>query len=524
MLFWGWMLSLSAVNKDVEVAVDVVNDYYTNLAKYMIDVEGNLDATYDIIDHCVCDSMVEVQNDFRDYAVSDSAARLGVVTYFTLIDDVANPDGEIKEQLRMDYKILKTELIETPVYHKKEERPYNYISILVEKKIYSKRFPKGKLYREQAKYDVDLGRIISIRPEFFDNVEHEVKVTKDVSRLRLFADEFYSRKKYDLAYRAYRRIVEIENGDKDAYYRIALMLLKHQGDNGLTSKQKDEEALICLGLAIKTVCPGCILPMYYDYDRKKDGFRVRLFESYRSFISGYHYYNRDLDARIALILFNLLEVENSNLQSMVNYSLNIRRACNVGKDGFYMQGYREHFWTAIFLNQSYSRAKEHYLKVVESKNQLIPHKKEEQKWGYVNSSSEIVIPCQFDYAGEFNEGLAPVAIGKNYGYINDKGILVIDTAYIDASVFSHRRAAVKVGYGYGYITPSGLMAIPPIYRAATPFFRPLGEDDAWAVVVSAENEIMKINTKGEAIARYILVNKEEEYSDGDRKAYWEYIK
>lgn len=132
---------MNAANKDVKDAIKVVNEYYTNLTKYMADVESNLGATFTIIDHCVSEHRIEVQNDLQDFYDSQSASWFALDTYFTLIEEIANPDGEIKEKLRMDYRILKTELIETPVYNKKNDRPYNYISVLVEKKIFSKRHP-----------------------------------------------------------------------------------------------------------------------------------------------------------------------------------------------------------------------------------------------------------------------------------------------------------------------------------------------------------------------------------------------
>lgn len=520
-----WISPMNAANKDVKDAIKVVNEYYTNLTKYMADVESNLGATFTIIDHCVSEHRIEVQNDLQDFYDSQSASWFALDTYFTLIEEIANPDGEIKEKLRMDYRILKTELIETPVYNKKNDRPYNYISVLVEKKIFSKRHPQGKRFREQAKYEVDLGRINSIRSENFDNMEHEIEVVKDISKLKLFADEFYTRKKYDLAYKAYQRIVELENGDKDAYYRLGLMLLKHQGGNGLTSKQKDEEALNCFSLAIKTIYSGCVLPVYYEYDKyydgKRTGFRVKRPNSYRYFVSDdYQYYNRDIDARIALILFNILEIENTNLQSIINYQLNVRRASYIDGNSPYLSG-RENIWAGAFLNRSYPKAKEHYFKP--SKVELKPHIDKNKKWGYVNNSHEIVIPCKFNYAGEFNEGLAPVSVGDKYGYINEKGKLVIDAVYDDACVFSHRRAAVRIGTKYGYISPSGLMIIIPEFDAVTPFFHsPIEETNAWAVV--KKGDLFKINTKGEIIAKYTPINEGENDTNKGNKAYWKTIK
>ena len=40
------------------------------------------------------------------------------------------------------------------------------------------------------------------------------------------------------------------------------------------------------------------------------------------------------------------------------------------------------------------------------------------KWGYINKEEQFVAKPQFDFAGAFSEGLAPVIIGGRYGYIS----------------------------------------------------------------------------------------------------------
>ena len=40
------------------------------------------------------------------------------------------------------------------------------------------------------------------------------------------------------------------------------------------------------------------------------------------------------------------------------------------------------------------------------------------KWGFINTKGEVVIPCVYDFAGGFSKGLAPVAQNDKYGYIN----------------------------------------------------------------------------------------------------------
>lgn len=83
------------------------------------------------------------------------------------------------------------------------------------------------------------------------------------------------------------------------------------------------------------------------------------------------------------------------------------------------------------------------------------------KYGFVNRQGNIVIAPQFQIAGFFSEGLAPVEIdkGQNYraswGYIDSKGKLVINPQFDWAWEFSEGRGLVAVGDKVGYIDRAG---------------------------------------------------------------------
>ncbi|MFR8656819.1 MAG: WG repeat-containing protein [Bacteroides caccae] len=55
-----------------------------------------------------------------------------------------------------------------------------------------------------------------------------------------------------------------------------------------------------------------------------------------------------------------------------------------------------------------------------------------------------VIPCQFDYAGDFSEGLAIVEINKNKGFIDKTGKIVIPCKYRMVRNFSEGLACVFI--------------------------------------------------------------------------------
>jgi hypothetical protein len=94
----------------------------------------------------------------------------------------------------------------------------------------------------------------------------------------------------------------------------------------------------------------------------------------------------------------------------------------------------------------------------------------EQKWtyGFVDFQGRIAIPFQFDGAGDFSEGLAPVKMhGKwKWGYIDRRGNMVIPPRFDSASSFSEGLAVKGTrffpadgGWGYEYIDWKGNTAI-----------------------------------------------------------------
>ena len=58
------------------------------------------------------------------------------------------------------------------------------------------------------------------------------------------------------------------------------------------------------------------------------------------------------------------------------------------------------------------------------------------RWGYINTNGDLVIPCQFDNAQYFSEGLAAVRLGGFYGYIDTAGRWAIPPQYDYAFPFS----------------------------------------------------------------------------------------
>lgn len=85
-------------------------------------------------------------------------------------------------------------------------------------------------------------------------------------------------------------------------------------------------------------------------------------------------------------------------------------------------------------------------------------------YGYKNKiTDEIVIPCIYDSAGEFCEGLARVRKNKLYGFIDITGNLVIPCRYEDALRFDGGMAAVMEDKLWGFINQAGEMIVKAEY-------------------------------------------------------------
>lgn len=70
------------------------------------------------------------------------------------------------------------------------------------------------------------------------------------------------------------------------------------------------------------------------------------------------------------------------------------------------------------------------------------------KYGYIDKSGHVVIPCQWADARRFSEGFAAVedSSGK-FGYIDKSGRVVIPCQWVDAEIFSKGLARVKDSSG-----------------------------------------------------------------------------
>lgn len=91
------------------------------------------------------------------------------------------------------------------------------------------------------------------------------------------------------------------------------------------------------------------------------------------------------------------------------------------------------------------------------------------KYGFIDNNGYEVIPCIYDYALPFVNGLAAVCAKEAWGFINHQNEIVIPLIYEDAGSFEGGLAYVQKDGKYGYIDKFGKVVIPFQYDDACDF-------------------------------------------------------
>ena len=132
------------------------------------------------------------------------------------------------------------------------------------------------------------------------------------------------------------------------------------------------------------------------------------------------------------------------------------------------------------------------------------------KYGFIDKKGVEVIPCIYDSVYDFSEGVAKVEKEGKYGFINKRGYQIIPCIYEKDSIadsFVDKFAWVKNGK-YGFIDKEGKEIIPCIYDYASDFCK------EWAYFFSKSNLIEKrglVNEKGE---EFIFINRPQHCLEG----------
>ena len=100
---------------------------------------------------------------------------------------------------------------------------------------------------------------------------------------------------------------------------------------------------------------------------------------------------------------------------------------------------------------------------------LVPYRDGNGKWGFIDKSGNEVVPCKYDDASSFSEGLAFVELDGKYGFIDKSGNEVVPCTYDQAYSFSEGLAHVKLDGKWGFIDKSGNEVVPCKYDHANRF-------------------------------------------------------
>lgn len=159
-----------------------------------------------------------------------------------------------------------------------------------------------------------------------------------------------------------------------------------------------------------------------------------------------------------------------------------------------------------------------------SDNLAVVFDDEKEKWGFINSSGEVVVDFQFDRAKSFNSGVAVVLKNKRWfyidktgkelkmpdteklfdfnegvafirkdkkvGLINVKGEVILKPTYKKILKFENGFAKVNKGKFWGLINTEGKVVVEPIYRKIEGSYQDkiavAQKDDVWGIINDGE--------------------------------------
>ena len=88
------------------------------------------------------------------------------------------------------------------------------------------------------------------------------------------------------------------------------------------------------------------------------------------------------------------------------------------------------------------------------------------KYGIIDKTCKEIVPCKYDDATSFSEGIACVKLNGKWGYVDETGKEITPFKYDNAYSFSQGLARVKLNEKYGYIDKTGREITPIKYSLA----------------------------------------------------------
>ncbi|MDL2288848.1 WG repeat-containing protein, partial [Oscillospiraceae bacterium OttesenSCG-928-F05] len=107
------------------------------------------------------------------------------------------------------------------------------------------------------------------------------------------------------------------------------------------------------------------------------------------------------------------------------------------------------------------------------------------RYGFLDKTGSLAIPCKFVSAEPFSEGLSAVSEGGAVGFIDTAGNYVISPAYTAAKAMSGGLAAVYTGGKWGFVDKTGRMVVQAQYKFAESFsegYAAVATDAGWQFI------------------------------------------
>lgn len=129
------------------------------------------------------------------------------------------------------------------------------------------------------------------------------------------------------------------------------------------------------------------------------------------------------------------------------------------------------------------------------------------KFGYMDKTGALVIPCQFFDAGDFADSVARVKMKNKYGLIDAHGKFLLPAVYDYIYPFSGGVARIDLGGLAGFINTKGKVLIKPKYTFASDYAEGL-------IAVRIKDKIGYINLK-----QKVIIKPEYDYAESFSEGY-----
>ena len=121
----------------------------------------------------------------------------------------------------------------------------------------------------------------------------------------------------------------------------------------------------------------------------------------------------------------------------------------------------------------------------------------QNSWGFIDKTGKTVVRFDYDWAEQYQDGMAIVCKNGLYGFLDNTGRQVMPLQFEDVWSFSEGLAAVRKNGLWGFIDKQGKWVIQPSYLEL-PFGSPIEFHEGLAIVRTASGTGV-INTAGEMV-------------------------